>query len=104
MKDLTDFNTISIGDSTSIIKEKKCRVLCDKIQIAFEEQSGGQWNDTMAYQAEGAREEINEARADGGTNEDWDYALNNLTKCWKYQSHCAKLDKMSTNLPEAVYG
>ena len=56
----------------------------------------------MYYQSLGAREEMDEAD-DGDTDSDWDYALKNLTKCWIYQEHCAKLDKMSENMPDAVY-
>ena len=80
----------------------KCIRLYDKIVTAFHNQSGGEWNDTMYYQSLGAREEMDEAD-DGDTDSDWDYALKNLTKCWIYQEHCAKLDKMSENMPDAVY-
>tara|TARA_R110002051_G_scaffold180272_1_gene249863 strand:- start:414 stop:674 length:261 start_codon:yes stop_codon:yes gene_type:complete len=80
----------------------KCIKLYDKIVNAFNNQSGGEWNDTMYYQALGAKDEIHEAEYNG-ESEDWDYALKNLTKCWIYQEHCAKLDKMSENMPDAVY-
>jgi hypothetical protein len=82
--------------------KNKCIKLYDKIVNAFNNQSGGEWNDTMYYQALGAKDEIQEAKYNG-ESEDWDYALKNLTKCWKYQEHCAKLDHMSENMPDAIY-
>jgi len=80
----------------------KCYKLYNKIVTAFHNQSGGEWNDTMYYQSLGAREEMDEASVDG-TEEDWEYALKNLTKCWIYQNHCGKLDHMSENMPDSVY-
>ena len=80
----------------------KCLKLYRKIATAYHNQSGGEWNDTMYCQVLGAKEEIDEADYDSHT-EDWDYALKNLTKCWIYVEHCAKLDKMAENMPDAVY-
>ena len=85
--------------------KNKCIKLYDKIVTAFHNQSGGEWNDTMYYQALGAKEEIDEADYDSHpSSKCWDYVLKNLTKCWIYQEHCAKLDKMAENMPDAVYG
>ena len=81
----------------------KCQILHDKIVTAFGEQSGGDYNDTMYYQALGAKEEMDEAEAECGDADDWAYALKNLTKCWKYVEHCAKIDKMQNDMPDEVY-
>jgi|TARA_R100001377_G_scaffold49403_1_gene28643 hypothetical protein len=78
---------------------KKCEELHDKIVTAFGEQSGGEYNDTMYYQALGAKEEMDEAEAD----DDWVYALKNLTECWKYVKHLAKIDEMQNNIPSEIY-
>ena len=81
------------------MSKAKCIKLYDKIVIAFNEQSGGEYNDTMYSQALGAREEMDEAEAD----DDWDYALKNLTDCWKYVKHLATIDKMQNNMPNEIY-
>jgi len=81
---------------------KKCQILHDKIVTAFGEQSGGDYNDTMYYQALGAKEEMDEAEEDG-TPADWMYAYVHLTKCWKYVEHCAKIDKLQNEMPDEVY-
>tara|TARA_R110000803_G_scaffold209817_1_gene280121 strand:- start:256 stop:510 length:255 start_codon:yes stop_codon:yes gene_type:complete len=79
--------------------EKKCQVLYDKIHDAFQNQSGGDYNDTMYYQMLGASDEMYEAKEDN----DWDYTLKILTKCWIYQEYCARLDQMQENMPDEIY-
>lgn len=78
-------------------------LLHDLIVNAFQEQSGGDYNDTMYYQAMGAVEEIAEAE-DDNTDEDWAYCKKTLTECWKYVKHCAKIDKMQNEMPNEIYG
>ena len=80
-------------------KELECQKLHDKIADAFANQSGGTYNDTMYYQWLGATEEMDEAEV----SDDWEYALKNLTDCWKYVEHCAKIDKLESNMPNEIY-
>lgn len=81
------------------MSKAKCIKLYDKIVTAFNEQSGGEYNDTMYHQVLGAREEMDEANED----DDWVYALKNLTECWIYVKHCATIDKMQNNMPNGIY-
>tara|TARA_R110000765_G_scaffold61784_1_gene119633 strand:+ start:561 stop:815 length:255 start_codon:yes stop_codon:yes gene_type:complete len=79
--------------------KQKCQDLYDKIYDAFENQSGGEYNDTMYVQWLGASQDMFEADEDG----DWDYALNNLKECWNYVKVCKKIDYLQTNMPDAIY-
>ena len=79
--------------------KQKCQELYDKIYDAFCEQSGGEYNDTMWTQWQGASDEMFEADEDG----DWDYALKNLTECWNYVKVCKKIDELQANMPNAIY-
>ncbi len=80
--------------------KQKCQDLYDKIYDAFENQSGGDYNDTMYWQWQGASEDMFEADEDG----EWAYALKNLTQCWKYVEVCKKIDDLQSNMPDAIYG
>jgi len=51
----------------------------------------------------GAQQEMDEAEVECGDADDWAYALKNLTKCWKYVEHCAKIDKMQNDMPDEIY-
>lgn len=79
--------------------KQKCQELYDKIYDAFHDQSGGDYNDTMYAQWQGASEEMFEADEEG----DWTYCLKTLTECWKYVEVCKLIDDLQNNMPEAVY-
>ena len=68
----------------------RCEELYNKIADAFQNQSGGDYNDTMYYQWLGASEEMQEAQTDNDI-EAWEYAYKNLSDCWKYVSIARRL-------------
>ena len=78
---------------------EKCQELYSKIAKAFENQSGGDYNDTMYCQWLGASEEMQEAEIDG----DWEYTYKTLSECWKYVEHCKKIDDLQQSMPNEVY-
>ena len=78
---------------------EKCQELYSKIAKAFENQSGGDYNDTIFYQMLGASEEMQEAEIDG----DWEYTYKTLSECWKYVEHCKKIDDLQQSMPNEVY-
>tara|TARA_Y100001972_G_C7575129_1_gene288623 strand:+ start:322 stop:573 length:252 start_codon:yes stop_codon:yes gene_type:complete len=78
---------------------EKCQELYSKIAKAFENQSGGDYNDTMYYQLLGASEEMQEAEID----DDWEYTYKTLSDCWKYVEHCKKIDDLQQSMPNEVY-
>ena len=78
---------------------EKCQELYNKIAKAFENQSGGDYNDTIFYQMLGASEEIQEAEIDG----DWEYTYKQLSECWKYVEHCKKIDDLQQSMPNEIY-
>ena len=79
--------------------KKECIKLYNKISDAFNNQSGGDYNDTMYYQWIGASEEMQEAEED----DDWGGILPTLTACWKYVEHCKKIDDLQQNMPDEIY-
>jgi len=79
--------------------KKECIKLYNKISDAFNNQSGGDYNDTMYYQWLGASEDMREAEED----DDWDGLLPTLTACWNYVECCKKIDDMQENMPDEVY-
>ena len=89
---------------------EKCQELYNKIAKAFENQSGGDYNDTMYYQMLGASEEMQEAETydlrlqlQDNTFYDWEHTYKQLSKCWKYVEHCKKIDDLQQNMPNEVY-
>ena len=78
---------------------EKCQELYSKIAKACENQSGGDYNDTMYYQLLGASEDMQEAEIDG----DWEHTYKTLSDCWKYVKHCKKIDDLQQNMPNEVY-
>ena len=78
---------------------EKCQELYSKIAKAFENQSGGDYNDTMYYQLLGASEDMQEAEIDG----DWENTYKTLSDCWKYVEHCKKIDDLQESMPNEVY-
>ena len=83
----------------NLSEKKTCMILYSKIADAFHDQSGGDYNDTMYWQWQGAYEEVCEAEEDN----DWSTAISNLSKCWAYVKHCKKIDDLKSNMPPEVY-
>ena len=81
------------------MSKKKCIALYEKINDAFESQSGGDYHDTMYWQLQGAIQDINEAESDV----EWSNILPNLESCWKYVRHCKKIDDLQESIPDAIY-
>ena len=81
------------------MSRKKCIALYEKINDSFDNQSGGDYNDTMYYQWLGASQDIQEAEED----ENWEGILPNLTKCWEYVEHCKKIDDLQQSIPNEIY-
>ena len=79
--------------------KRKCQELYNKIFDAFENQSGGEYNDTIYYHLLGASEDMNEAEFD----DDWEGILPTLTDCWQYVKTCKKIDDLQSNMPNEVY-
>ena len=81
------------------MSKKKCIALYEKINDAFDNQSGGDYHDTMYWQLQGAIQDINEVESDV----EWSNILPNLESCWKYVNHCKKIDDLQKSIPDAIY-